>query len=376
MCVHLPGCFDCEVIIMYNPAFLKMKKRLATAAKASKTPLIGHFELTPRCNLDCKMCYVHNQDSNSLRDKELTTEQWKHIFDEAIEMGMMFATFTGGECLLREDFKELYLYLYNKHVMVSVMTNGTLINDNYIEFFKNNRPESVQISIYGSDESGYLQVTGHRGFEKATRAAVELQNAGIHVRITVTPSRYIKEDYVATVRACKEKGLTVILGDLTLMQNRDNPEKDDYFLTEDEIFELSKGRMELYKELIPVECTPEPGGPEVEQPGTINCNAGNCLATVSWDGKMYACINLMVGGADVREVGYAEAWRQVVEATSKVMECVECTGCAYKKACSHCPVFRLNGLYSGHCNPDVCKMTRRLVEAGVKKLGISDNIEE
>ena len=27
-------------------------------------PGVGLFELTPLCNLDCKMCYVHLQDSS------------------------------------------------------------------------------------------------------------------------------------------------------------------------------------------------------------------------------------------------------------------------------------------------------------------------
>ena len=71
-----------------------------------------------------------------MKSRELTTEQWKRIFDEAYDAGMMFATLTGGECLLREDFRELYLHLWNKRVMVTVLTNGYLINDDYVAFFE------------------------------------------------------------------------------------------------------------------------------------------------------------------------------------------------------------------------------------------------
>ena len=28
-------------------------------ARSLGIPLHGHFELTPLCNLDCKMCYIH-----------------------------------------------------------------------------------------------------------------------------------------------------------------------------------------------------------------------------------------------------------------------------------------------------------------------------
>lgn len=28
-------------------------------------PLHGHFELTPRCNFNCKMCYIHLEEKTS-----------------------------------------------------------------------------------------------------------------------------------------------------------------------------------------------------------------------------------------------------------------------------------------------------------------------
>ena len=43
--------------------FNSVEPRLSTYlhAKACRngTPLAGNFELTARCNFDCKMCYVH-----------------------------------------------------------------------------------------------------------------------------------------------------------------------------------------------------------------------------------------------------------------------------------------------------------------------------
>ena len=112
--------------------FTEYKKQIIKDAKQTKSPVIGQFELTPRCNLDCKMCYVHNQDSNKLAKQELSTEKWKEIFDQAFDAGLMFATLTGGECTLRNDFKELYLYLWYKGVSITVLTNGTLIDDSFL----------------------------------------------------------------------------------------------------------------------------------------------------------------------------------------------------------------------------------------------------
>ena len=84
---------------------------------------------------------------------------------------------------------------------------------------------------------------------------------------------------------------------------------------------------------------------------------------------MYPCYNAMVGeGPSLLEMSYAEAWKKTVEAASQVVHGAECVGCPYDKTCPKCPAFRLKDLYSGHCNPDICELTRKLVAAGVKKL--------
>ena len=355
---------------MRSPAYKLMRERLVKAAKAKRTPVLGHFELTARCNLDCKMCYVHNQDNASALKKELSTEQWKRIFDEACACEMVYATLSGGECLIRKDFQELYLHLWNKQVMITVMTNGTLLNDAYVEFFKTYPPDLIQISLYGSSEDGYLNLAGHKGFEKATAAIAALQAADIDVSVVTTPSRYMTDDFVETVRMCKERGFPISLSDVTLVKNRDNPDREDYFLSVDETVDLLKRRSEIYAQLKPVEVTPDTCGPMADAPARgLNCNAGNCLATVTWDGKMYPCANALIGeGASVLEMSYAEAWEKTKEAADTVVQGAECVGCPYDKLCSKCPTFRLNDLHSGHCNPTMCELTRKLVACGVKKL--------
>lgn len=354
---------------MRSAAYKQMRDELIKEAKEQKTPLFGHFELTGRCNLDCKMCYVHNQNNAEYLHKELTTEQWKRIFDEACECGMSFVSLSGGECLLRKDFKELYLYLWNKQIFVTVLTNGTLLNDDYLEFFKTYPPDTIQISLYGSSEDGYLNVTGHKGFEKAIAAVSALEAAGIDVVVALTPSKYMKDDYINILKLCKEKKFHIRNGEMLLVQNRDDQSKDDYFLTMDEIISLSIQRAELYKTLIPIDNPPKACGNMCEAPKNgLICSAGSCLAAITWEGVMYPCFNAMVGGSSLLEMSYKEAWNRVVQETEKIVLGAECVGCPYDKTCSKCPAFRLTDLHSGHCNPAMCEMTQKLVAAGVKKI--------
>lgn len=354
---------------MRSPEYKQIREGLVNAAKERKSPILGHFELTARCNLDCKMCYVHTQNNAEALRKELTTEQWKRIFDEAYECELLYASLSGGECLLRKDFKELYLYLWNKQIFVTVLSNGTLLNDDYVDFFKTYPPDMIQISLYGSSEDGYIQLTGHQGFEKAVSAISALNDAGIDVRVAISPNKYIKEDYIRILQLCNEKKFYVVNNDIALLPNRYDTGKDDYYLTEEEIISLSVQRAEMKGSLIPVADVPEPcGSSQDELSKGLICNGGNCLATVTWDGKMYPCISVMEGGFSLLEMSYAEAWKKTVEAASQVVHGAECVGCPYDKTCPKCPAFRLKDLHSGHCNPATCELTRKLVAAGVKKL--------
>ena len=61
-------------------------------AREQGIPLSGCFELTPLCNLDCKMCYIHLESGRYGSDKLLTTEQWLSILKQVIAAGMRQAT--------------------------------------------------------------------------------------------------------------------------------------------------------------------------------------------------------------------------------------------------------------------------------------------
>lgn len=354
---------------MRNRTYEKWKKQMLRSAKERKVPIVGHFELTPRCNLDCKMCFVHNQDSNALKNRELSTEKWKQIFDEAYDCGMMFASLTGGECLLREDFKELYLHLWKKRVFITVMTNGILLGSDMLAFFREYPPADVQISLYGSNEDGYLRVTGHRGFEKAVAAIQGLTEMNIPVHVAVTPSKAMGDDMINIHRYCKENKIWCEPSNFYLAKKRDNPSENDQSLSIDEIIRLSIEQAKVHRELTPFEgALPPCGGSCTEAPKGTTCTAGNAIAVVSWDGIMHPCTLLLVGTASVKEMSYAEAWEKTKQAAQEILRGMECVDCAYHEACPKCIAMRVADFYTGHCNPDVCEVTRKLVELGVSKM--------
>lgn len=74
-----------------------VKEYIGYKAREKEIPVSGGFELTPLCNLDCKMCYVHLTPAQLPKEHTLlTVEQWKDIIRQAVDAGMLYADVTGG----------------------------------------------------------------------------------------------------------------------------------------------------------------------------------------------------------------------------------------------------------------------------------------
>lgn len=113
---------------------------LSDKAIKNKIPLSGTFELSPICNMDCKMCYVKMTKSEVEKVGRLrTTDEWIKIAEDAREAGMLFLLITGGEPLLYKGFKELYLKLVKMGLIITINTNATLIDEERQIFLQNIR---------------------------------------------------------------------------------------------------------------------------------------------------------------------------------------------------------------------------------------------
>ncbi len=82
-----------------------MRMYLDSRAWAKAVPIKGVFELTPYCNLDCKMCYVHLNPEQMQGCKLLSADEWENVMAQAVESGIVFATLTGGKGYRCSSFK-------------------------------------------------------------------------------------------------------------------------------------------------------------------------------------------------------------------------------------------------------------------------------
>ena len=61
--------------------------------------------------------------------------------DQMKEAGTLFVLLTGGELLLYPGFREVYLGLRKMGMILTVNTNGTLLDEGWADFFAQHPPD-------------------------------------------------------------------------------------------------------------------------------------------------------------------------------------------------------------------------------------------
>jgi len=352
----------------------QMNSYLDKMARKSGVPIRGTFELTPLCNLDCKMCYVHlsSEQMQVTNKKMLTGEQWNRIIDHAVDHGMLYALLTGGEALMHPDFDDIFLHLLNKGVLTAVNTNGSTLDDARIGFFKQHRPKAIQVSLYGDNEDNYEKVTGHRVFSKVLRTIDKLKNAGITVNVGITPNRYMV-DFGAELLNLVD-GLNVMYSvNAGLFRPREETGRADvsHDLTLDEYIHLYKLRAQMegkvYKPVCQENLLPV-GGSSKENPRGFRCGGGRSSFAVTWDGMMQPCLMMSDIKTSALEQPFSEAWNLVHQGALEYPFPQECLGCAYSSVCPACVKLHAEGASIGHANPAFCIRAKRLAAEGMIRL--------
>lgn len=343
---------------------------LSFKARDKAIPISGSFELTPLCNLDCKMCYVHLQKAQMAGAQLLTVEQWKDIMQQAIDGGMMYARLTGGECLTYPGFRELYTFLQSRGVETAILSNGLLMDEDMVRFLVAHPPSAVQVTLYGASEEGYERVTGRRAFQRVLENIRRLNEAQLPLSIAVTPNEFMT-DGESVIRLLHEEGFSFSIN-AGLMQPREETGRHLADAALDAYAAMMKLRMALKGRQTEPDCDPEslpdPGSETSTATKGVRCGAGRSSFAIDWQGRMRPCNTFPCEPVDVITLGLSEAWKRTNHTALNYPLPAECEGCAYKSVCKHCVAEHSAGAPAGHASPAICAWGRRMIAEGLLKL--------
>lgn len=142
----------------------------------SPVPSLRYLELqiTDRCNLRCRHCYITEK-----APKELAVKQITDTLKEFEEMQGLRLMITGGEPLLHSNFDEINKALPDFFIRKVLFTNGLLLNK---DLLRSLNVDEIQISIDGL-EKGHDSLRGAGTFSKAVKAVRLTKEMGIEVSV-------------------------------------------------------------------------------------------------------------------------------------------------------------------------------------------------
>src|SRR5262245_40654985 len=132
-----------------NPA--QVRRVLASELKMrAGLPVLRsvEFAVTWICNLRCEFCYAEDLMYAQKRPPDISIDMVRDIMRQAHRLGSIHVNGTVGEPTIRKDLFEL-IDLIPKDVVVSVVTNSTLLTEEKIREFKRVGVSTIQMS-YGA----------------------------------------------------------------------------------------------------------------------------------------------------------------------------------------------------------------------------------
>ena len=190
-----------------------IEQQMFAMAAEKKVPLYGVLELLPLCNLNCDMCYVRmSREEMEEVGRLRTMEEWTKTAEDMMKAGTLFVLLTGGEPLLYPHFRELYQKLRELGMIITINTNGTLIDEAWADFFAENKPRRINITLYGADDQAYGKLCHYpAGFQKTVNAIRMLRDREIDVKINGSITSKNEEDIKKILDIAKQYDAAVNL---------------------------------------------------------------------------------------------------------------------------------------------------------------------
>jgi radical SAM protein with 4Fe4S-binding SPASM domain len=340
-----------------NPTYELLIKKLSLQAGAMNLPLNGVFELTSRCNLNCRMCYIHDQKADdSLDSRELSTDQWLRLASEARDAGMLNLLLTGGEIFLKKDFRIIYESIIRMGLNIHLYSNATLIDAETAKWLGKIPPTRMEITIYGASAETYGKLCGNMAaYSRVVNAIDMLLAEGINIDLRTTITEYNIDDYDAIAEFSYKRGIPLNIVDYLYPARSSTQLVNSCRLTPEKLIDVQKDIAETNLRLLkkyskgtisaqssdlvdkyaenPVKVKPDPKMAE----SAFVCCAGSSDFWITWDGRMLPCGALEEPAVLPLEIGFTNAWKELGMQCGNIPVCRECRNCEIRDYCLTCP---------------------------------------
>jgi MoaA/NifB/PqqE/SkfB family radical SAM enzyme len=209
-------------IVSHSPFLLGRIAKGYFNANILKKDVLRSVELaiTFKCQAKCDFCY-----SDTLYDKSrsnLTLQEIKELWKECRKLGVIHINLTGGEPMMRPDWDEIIQVLSPKSSIVSMVTNGHLLNEKNVLKAKKSGLRYLQVSIDSANPETHDRSRKIEGLFKTALNGVRLaKKHGIAVSLsTVVTNENAKDGELQKVIQLAEREKVFVLLNLAAMAGK------------------------------------------------------------------------------------------------------------------------------------------------------------
>ncbi len=313
-------------------SYSEFSERLHSRSSGKRIPSDGAIEVTFRCNLKCRHCYIVHE-----AEEELTTKEIYHILDEIAEAGCLWLLFTGGEPLTRNDFLDIYVYAKRKGFIITLFTNGTLITPEIADFLRKWPPFTVEITLYGITQETYERFTGVPGsFECCMKSIKLLTEKKIPLKLKAVVTT-LNKDELWKIKEFAESLRVDFRFDPHISARVDgSKEPCKLRIPPEEVVQLDLidgRRAKEWKEF----CQKYWG--KVNTDFLYNCGAGISSFNIDAYGRLGICEVARTPSYDLRRGSFKQGWLEFLPnlRRQKVVRNTKCRRCDLISLCGQCP---------------------------------------
>jgi pyrroloquinoline quinone biosynthesis protein E len=121
--------------------------------------------------------------------QELGTEDWKRVFTQARELGVLQLGLSGGEPLVRKDLEELVAHARKEGLYSTLVTSGLGLTRQRAERLKDAGIDHIQVSFQDVDTAIAEKIAGVRSVKQKREAAAIVKELDVAFSVNVVLHR-------------------------------------------------------------------------------------------------------------------------------------------------------------------------------------------
>ena len=308
-----------------------------------RVPSQVSIEVTRRCPLECLHCYNNLPMGDvEARQRELSKEEHFRILDELVEMGCFWILYTGGEIFARKDFLEIYTYAKKKGFLITLFTNGTIINEQIADYLAEWPPFAIEITLYGRTRETYEALTAIPGsYDRCLRGIKLLKERNLPLKLKTVATSINKHEVIAMRKFAEEE-----LGVEFKMDGQVNPRIDcsqsplAVRLTPEEVVALDMNAPKGVSEYRRLAQHDLENPPSLSQIDTMYfCGGGMNSFAINAYGEIGICVISQQETFGIREAGVRAVWETSLLQlrNRKRTRITKCVHCHIQSLCGMCP---------------------------------------